>query len=489
LKAKGNNCIQEWMAILFLTSTFFVNFLHSSVEQTKFSRVDDIFAKFDRTNSPGCALAIIMDGKIVYRRCFGMASLDHEITIKPYTVFRIGSMSKQFTAASILILHKMGKLSLDDDIRRYIPEMPEYKWPITIRHLVHHTGGIREYEMLQDLAGELNDQGHHSNDDILELLTRQKGLNFKPGEKCQYANSGYTLLSIIIERVSGMSIGQFTKKNIFDPLNMKNTFILEDNTVIVKNRATGYSVEHNGFKVNETLNESTGDGAVFTTIEDFFLWDQNFYHNRIDCNEFIEDMQKVGKLNDGSDATLGRGQLKYGYASGLVISKYRGLKTIGHGGAFVGFRAGYVQFPDNKFSVIILANLADIKTVDLCYDIADIFLEDYFLEEKPAKPNEESLTEQLEQEPPILSGEKLREYVGEYYGDELMVTYILKEKDGNLFFTHENAVSNEPLKWIAEDTFNYWALQLKFIREKNNTITGFINESNYIKGMFFKKIR
>jgi len=264
----------------------------------RYKRVDTLFVDWERTASPGCALAIVQDGKIIYKQGYGMANLDHDIPIKPNTVFRIGSISKQFTASSILILNERGKLSLDDNIRKYLPEMPEYKWPITIRHLIHHTSGIRDYESLQYLSGEHDDQGEHHNDDIMELVACQKVLNFKPGDQYLYSNSGYTLLAVIVERVCGRSIGQFVKDNIFIPLGMQSTFIYENNRAVVKNRATGYGRVDGHFFVDETLNESTGDGGVFTTVEDFYLWDQNFYDNKIDCPDFIKKMGMGEHMSD-----------------------------------------------------------------------------------------------------------------------------------------------------------------------------------------------
>lgn len=399
----------------------------------------------------------------------------------------IGSTSKQFTAASILILQHQGLLALDDDIRKYIPEMPQYEWPIKIRHLIHHMSGIREYELLQTLGGELTDQGLHRNDDLLELIARQKGLDFKPGEKFQYSNSGYTLLAVIIERISGKSLGQFVGENIFDPLGMARTVIFENNRSVIKDRATGYFRDKDGYKVDESLNESTGDGGVYTTIDDFFLWDQNFYNNQVGYSELVRDLLQVGRLSDGTPPLLDYHGRRYKYAFGLLLSTYKGLRTISHGGSYVGFRTGYIQFPDQKFSVICLANIANIDPTDLCYGVADIFLKEQYSEKENKEPADSSSEKKVKTELPGLTGKQLEEYVGDYYNDELPALYKLRSLGGKLVFIQKNAPSTEPLKLEKRDTFFYWELRLKFSRSKKGLVNEFNIESNELKGMIFKK--
>jgi CubicO group peptidase (beta-lactamase class C family) len=339
-------------ALMLLTVFFISGVLPAQSPDARWARVDKVFAEWDTVHSPGCALAVIKEGQIIYERDYGMANLDYDIPIKPSTVFMLGSISKQFTAACVLLLQEEGKLSLEDDIRKFLPEMPAYEWPIRIQHLIHHTSGVRDYELLQHYGGELSDQGHHRNDDLLELVVRQKGLDFEPGDKYQYSNSGYLLLAVIIERITGKSLGQFAKERIFGPLGMGKTFIFEDNRAIIKDRAIGYSKKTGGgFEVDESLNESTGDGGVYTTLDDFFLWDQNFYGSKIGGPHFIRNMLQVGLLNNGSAAGYEYKGISYQYASGLTLTKYRGLTTLGHGGAYVGFRAFFLQFPKQEFSI------------------------------------------------------------------------------------------------------------------------------------------
>jgi len=336
-------------------------------------RVDELFAEWDKPDSPGCALGIIKDGQLVYQRGYGMANLEHTIPISSTTVFRIASTSKQFTATCIILLAEQGKLSLNDDVRKYLPEMPEYESPITIHHLIHHTSGIRDYLELMELAG-MSDQDYYTDKEALEMLTRQKELNFKPGDEYLYSNSGYLLLSIIVTRVSGKSLREFAEEHIFKRLGMKTTHFHDDHRMIVKNRAAGYSPRENGgYKIRMTTLDMVGDGGVFTTIEDLFLWDQNFYHNRVGGKGLINQLLTPGMLNNGE---------KLNYAFGLAVGDYRGLRLISHGGSFAGFRAQMIRFPEQKLSVICLANLSTVNPTKLCKQVADLYLAKQFKEQK-----------------------------------------------------------------------------------------------------------
>jgi CubicO group peptidase (beta-lactamase class C family) len=203
-------------------------------------RVDNVFAKWDYTASPGCALSVIKDGQIVYKRGYGMADLDHDIPISSETVFHVASISKQFTAASIVLLAQQGKISLDDDVHKYITELPDFGVPITIRELIYHTSGLRDQWELLGLAGWRYSLDLITDDDVLELVSRQKELNFKPGEQHVYCNTGYTLLAQIVKRVSGESLREFTAQHIFIPLDMRNTHFRDDHAEIVKHIAYGY---------------------------------------------------------------------------------------------------------------------------------------------------------------------------------------------------------------------------------------------------------
>jgi CubicO group peptidase (beta-lactamase class C family) len=353
------------------------DFVHQPVE-SKTDRVDSLFAEWDRADSPGCALGIIEDGQLVYKRGYGMATLEHGVPITYRTVFRIASTSKQFSATCIALLVEQGRIALDDDVHKYLPELPEYGYPITIRHLVHHTSGLRDYLELMELAG-MRDQDFYTDDEVLEMLARQKALNFAPGEEYLYSNTGYYLLGTIVRRVSGQSLRTFAEENIFHPLGMARSHFHDDHAEIVPRRATGYSPneekEKGGYRIDETTLNLVGDGSVFTTVEDLSLWDQNFYHNRLGQggDALIRQILTPGTLNNGDPLN---------YAFGLVAGDYKGLRTISHSGGFVGFRAEMIRFPGQKLSVICLANLSTIDPTHLARQVADIYLADQ-LEEGP----------------------------------------------------------------------------------------------------------
>lgn len=314
-------------------------------------QVDQIFAKWDKPDSPGCALGVYRDGRIVYKRGYGMEDLNEDVKITPSTVFHVASMSKQFTAASIVLLAQQGKLSLDDDVRKYVPELPDFGQKITIRHLVHHTSGLRDQWNLLELAGWRYSKDLITNDDVMSVMTRQKELNFKPGDRHVYCNTGYTLMGLIVTRVSGTSLREFTTKNIFEPLRMTHTFFRDDHAQIIKHDAVGYEQEPGKpFEISITNFDTVGATSLHTTVEDLQLWDENFYHPKVGGSEFVKQMLERGRLNNGEELD---------YAFGLVLGKYKGLPTVDHGGADAGYRSDLTRFPEQHFSASVLCNSAE----------------------------------------------------------------------------------------------------------------------------------
>jgi len=326
--------------------------------------VDAVFADYDRTDSPGCALGVIHDGELVYSHGYGMANLDLGVALDPTSVFRIGSTSKQFTAATVVLAEQNGELSLDDDIRTYLPELPEYDTPITIRMLLHHTSGVRDYLSLADLAG-LRSDDWYTDREVVELIARQRQTNFPPGTEHLYSNSGYFLLSQIIRGATGRTLREYAEEHLFGPLGMTHTHFHDDHTEVVPRRASGYAPAGDGFRISMTTLDMVGDGGVFTSVEDLAAWDRNFYEPRVGGRAFLEAMHARGVLASGD--TLD-------YALGLSHGEYRGLRTVDHGGAFVGFRAQMMRFPEHRFTVICLCNLASTNPTALAERVADVFL-------------------------------------------------------------------------------------------------------------------
>ena len=354
------------------------------------AQVDALFAKWDKPESPGCALGIIQDSELIYSRGYGMSNLDYGIPITPESVFEIASTSKQFTAACIVLLAQRGALSLDDEVHHHVPELPNYGHTITIRHLMHHTSGLREYLKLRHFAG-ISEHDYH-NHDAIELIARQKGLNFAPGSAFMYSNSGYVLMAEIVKRVSGQSLHEFAQENIFGPLGMQNTRFNDDWTQIVQNRAVSYAPRvGGGFRRLLKTSDDHGSSGLLTTVQDLYLWDQNFYHAQVGGSDFMTQMLAPGKLNDGQPLH---------YASGLFLETYRGVKTVEHPGTDLGFRTQMMRFPAQRFTVICLFNLSTANPTTMCQRVAGIFLDDRLSAQAPEAdldwiPSKESLGDQL----------------------------------------------------------------------------------------------
>ena len=334
---------------------------------TPAQRLDAVFADYNRSDSPGCAVGVYRDGEILEARGYGMADLEQGIAIGPRTVFDIGSTSKQFTAASIALLAQDGELSLDDDVREYIPELPAYGQTITIRHLLNHSSGLRDYIELMLLAGvDIDDVT--DGDEALEIITRQRALNFAPGSDWLYSNSGYFLASVIVERVSGKTLPEFAAERIFVPLGMRHTLYRDDYTLVIPQRASAYAPRPGGgYAIDMSNWQQVGDGAVFTTVEDLLRWDRNFYQPRVGGERLLADLLTAGALDDGE--TLD-------YALGLFHGEHRGLPTVSHGGSWGGYRAELLRFPEEHFSVAVLCNLAGTNPSGLARQVAGIYLEE-----------------------------------------------------------------------------------------------------------------
>jgi CubicO group peptidase (beta-lactamase class C family) len=449
-------------------------------------KADALFRTWDKDNSPGAALGIFQDGRIIYARGYGMANLDYNIPITPQTVFRVGSVSKQFTAMCIALLVEQGKVALGDDIRKILPEMPVFEPPVTIRHMVHHTSGVRDYLILQGLAGRSGGY-YYTSPEVVDLLSRQKSLNFKPGDQYSYSNSGYFLLAQIVGRVSGMRTSDFAKKNIFDPLDMKDTHFHDDPKMIVKNRAMGYLPrEEGGFKIHVTQLDMIGDGGIFTTVEDFFRWDQNFYHNRLGMGTqgLIDRVLRLEKLNDGQGND---------YAFGLVVSRYRGLRMVSHGGSFVGYRAHYLQFPDQRFSVVILSNLGTFNPGKIASEIADIFLGEQFIEPR------RTANEPLPVKEPVfikLTNQEMRTFLGEYRSAELDATATVDLGKEGLVLKLGRHIS--PLRPISpqsflstyenDDAYELGTRKIEFVLSPGKEAVGFVMSAEDIHDLRFDRI-
>ncbi|HWC95328.1 MAG TPA: serine hydrolase domain-containing protein [Candidatus Sulfopaludibacter sp.] len=451
------------------------------------SNIDAIFAAFNKPGSPGCALGVFRGGKIIYSKGFGLANVELDVPITPATVFDIGSTSKQFTAASILLLEKEGKLSLDDDIRKYLPELADYSGPgggkVTILNLLNHTSGIRDYLTLFSMAG-ISFDGVTTDDTALALLARQKALNFVPGSDFLYSNSGYFLLSIIVKRVAGVNLRQYAQQHIFTPLDMTHTEFRDDHRELIPKRALAYSVTPSGFRLNVSYFEQLGDGGVHTTVEDLLKWDENFYTAAVGGKQFLAEIQERATLSNGKTLE---------YAKGLSHSKSRGLALVSHAGAWGGYRAELVRFPEQHFSIACLCNVGSANPSSLAKQVSDLYLKD-LMQEAPAAPAAKPRpqpTPPTEPDAATLAG-----YAGDYSAEELGVTYRLSVAAGSLTLAAILEPSGFPrttvpvtLRPTGKDKFNERGVNLQFERDSSGAVTGFQAEADRTRGIVFQRVR
>jgi len=451
-------------------------------------RVDEVFADVAKPGSPGCALAVARSGKIIYEKGYGLANIEQGVAITPKTVFDIGSTSKQFTAASILLLEQQGKLSVNDDVHKYIPELPDYGHKITLLNLLNHTSGLRDYLALFELAG-VNIDSVTTDEDALGVIVRQKNLNFEPGTQWLYSNTGFFLLSVVVKRVSGQSLPEFAAANIFKPLGMSQTLYRDQHTSIVPGRALAYDPkEHgDGFTINVSYFEQTGDGAVHTSVEDLLKWDENFYSAKVGGSTFLAELQERGKLNDGKVLE---------YAKGLFVHDYRGLRTVEHGGSWGGYRAQLLRFPDQHVSVACLCNLANANPERRAIRVADILLASEMKGPIPAADAEERERKKKETVP--VAADQLSGYAGQYSSEELFVTYVLDVTNGKLILSKiQNGVgggflqtsAHWELRPVGKDEFlaDDEGITLTFLRGANQQITAFILGAGRSAGITFSR--
>ena len=448
--------------------------------ETLEAKVDQLFAEWDKPDSPGAALAVTRDGEIIYKRGYGTANLEYDIPITTTTIFDIASVSKQFAAFAIATLSYEGKLSLGNDIRTYLPDMPDFGSTITIRHLLHHTSGLRDWVQSLVIAGDMMDDVI-SFKHILKMARHQKTLNFEPGAAFLYSNTGYNLLAEIVETVTRDSFREWTDTHIFKPLGMTNSHFHDDYEMILKNRAYSYQVdEKSGYK--HAINNTTalGSSSLYSTVEDLAKWILNFDDTRIGEQTVIEQMHQRGVLNNGEQID---------YAFGLNIGEYRGLKTVGHSGSWRGFRSHLIRFPDHKFGVVILCNLDTFNPLSLAEKVADLYLTDVLApietseSEKATEPAED-----IKSEP--LTPEQLTKFEGDYYTAELDTTYTIVMHEDGLVAQHRRH-DDIVLTYIGGHFRgdSWFFPEIHFIRDNTGRVTGFRLTGNRVRNLHFEKKR
>ncbi len=339
-----------------------------SFGQTDFSnKIDSLLQiKVEAQFAPGLTVGVVKGDKLIYQNSAGCMNLEYTIPYNDSTVFGLASVSKQFTAACVGVLEAQGKLSVNDDIRKYIPELAFYGDTIRIKHLLNHTSGIRNHNVLLDLIGfDLEHQGY-TNEMIQELMFRQKGVNNRPGAKMLYSNTNYVLLALLVERISGLQLYEFARNELFSPLGMKQSFYRNDLREIIKNRAYPYYKEEGVYKYPRSLTLCVGAGGMLSTIYDFSLWSQVFLNPQHRFSYLKDFITFQDTLNNGE---------RMPHARGMFVSPYKGYTTYNHSGRDVGMRSQFICVPDLNLGIIVSTNTEHINAVDISYQILDLYID------------------------------------------------------------------------------------------------------------------
>ena len=450
----------------------------AAVESPLAAELNALVAPYDLDDGPGGVLGIFLDGELVHARGFGLANIEYGLENSPQTVFRVGSVSKQFAAMSMALLADDSVIDLDDEIQKYVPEIPRYDQPVTIRHLIHHTSGLRDYNELATLAGRRADL-LGTTEETLELLARQRGLNFPPGTRFMYSNSGYFLIPVIVERVTGMAIAEFAEARMFEPLGMTHTRFKDDRGEVVPDRAYGYVAnDEDGWRLYMSQRDFVGAGGVFTTLGDMLEWDRNFYENKIGSPDLIATTLTRGSLNDGTEID---------YAFGLTRGEDRGLPTVEHGGAFAAFTAYMLRYPEQRLTVVTMRNGGEANVARLARQAADLYLDEIVtdLPEREA-PESPSATPTSAPAPTMAwrADQPPTSYAGDYYSAELDARYRIEADEQNLALTiaDRDAV---PLTPMSGDTFEASGLTLHFRSDSGGHVGGFLLDGGRVRGLDF----
>jgi CubicO group peptidase (beta-lactamase class C family) len=452
-------------------------------------KVDSLFASYN-SQTPGAAVAIVKDGQVVFLKGYGMADLDHDIPITPQTVFNIASVSKQFTAFAIYLLASEGRISLEDDVRKYITELPDYGTVIKVKHLLGHTSGLRDQAAIGSLAG--NRSGDISTtEQVLKLTARQKNLNFTPGTAFGYCNTGYTLLAEIIHRVTGQSFTAYTEEKIFKPLGMTSTQFYDNHGKVVKNKAESYELI-NGIYYHQPLNVSNpGPSNLLTTVEDLTKWVLNFEHPVVGTPALIKAFNEASYLDNGRKVVLriaGDRDTVF-HAKGQNLWKYKGLDVIAHGGHTAAFRTFMGRFPGERLAIIALSNDEHNEKLNARWQIADFYIKDRLKEEKPSA----TAPDQPTVKPAIAYPNNLKDFAGEYYSDELSTSYTFVVRGNALIMTHLR-LSDIALKRVDDNKFSgsgpeTFAFEMVFLKNEKHAVTGFTISNFGVKNLKFVKVK
>ncbi len=443
----------------------------AAVQQAPAAAVDALFARWT-PSTPGCAVGVGADGAPVLERGYGMADLEHDEANSANTVFEAGSVSKQFTAAAVLLLARDGKLRLDDPVRKYIPELPDYGVPLTIRHMLTHTSGLRDWGEVAGIAGWPRGSRVHTHAHVLDIVSRQKSLNFTPGSNWSYSNTGYNLAAIIVARVSGKSFAEFSRERIFAPLGMTHTSWRDDYTRIVKHRAIAYEQGADGYHEDMPFENVHGNGGLLTTVGDLLRWNENFVSPVVGDKAFIAEEQTPGRFNDGRE---------HEYALGLYVRPYRGVPEVGHSGSTAGYRAYLARYPNQHLSVAVLCNAGNANATQYAHSIAELYLGSA-LGPAPSAPARAPSPAQVR---PMTDPEQ---FVGRYFSSEAETELTVALDRGQLVMKRRPD-SILPMRHLDKDSFAVRTLGTVTFRRNGETVAGFSVKLDRVWDMRFDLVR
>ena len=434
------------------------------------TRADSILHAFVGADAPGCAVAIDSAGSVAYRGAFGLAELEHQIPITVGTIFEAGSVSKQFTAAAVLLLEARGELSLDDPVQQWFPEIPRYQWPVTIRHLMLHTSGMRDWGAVMGLAGWPRWTAAYTHADALAIIARQRDLNHEPGAAFSYTNTGYNLMAMLVERVAGESFAAFTHREFFQPLGMTHTTWRDDYTRIVPGRAQAYQRRDGAWHLDMPIEHVFGNGGLLTTVEDLLRWTAALATGRLGSPDVSTAMRTSGRYTDGRPVN---------YGGGIFLTPIRGVTSFNHGGATAGYRAFLGYFPEQQVSAAILCNRADANTAALNITLLGGVLP-FGRTPPPTAP------EAVSRQP--LEPTQLAAYTGTWWSDEVAASLRIFTREARLYVERRPGQVDELFAVGTADRFTTRGnLGLRFERDSSGSVTRLVVSVSRVNAMPYSR--
>jgi len=426
-------------------------------------RADQLFIAYSEKGVPGGVVGVIKNGEVVFSKAYGMANLSHGIPYEVNTPSNIGSVSKQFTATAILLLEQQGKLSLEDDVRKHIPELPDLGQVIKLKNMLNHTNGFREVYNLMPMTGWKSEDKLRRGE-IIEMLKRQEELQAAPGAEYNYNNSAFILLAEIVERISGQTFPEFMEENVFGPLGMTSSLVRPNPTVIIPGASQGYVADSAGYHEAGDLYAAYGAGGIYTTVEDFSKWMGNFANPVLGGEELVTRLVTVDTLNNGDTMS---------YALGISVDEFRGLTSYSHGGADIAHRAFLVYFPEIDAGVVAMSNNGSFNSGGIAYDMAEL----YFGDEMEAEEGEKVETgEETETKEILVPDELLQAYAGKYLLAGMGVELSYEVVDGRLKMSTEGQ-PEVYLNPLSKAEFKYEGVEATIVFNTNDSgeVTGAVH--------------